>query len=258
MTGRGPEHLRKTTNVVLDALVRAAEQALHGHAIDMRTLEALVAELKDSIAFDDFYHRSYRELMEVVAGDSIEQRRTNAFGRLMMHPLSELFSEERLDRVLVPNIFSFLRMVLGEEEEAVYAERCKAIVGALRDDLADSFTWDAFYADPEAKIVLWHVLVRISASFKRYDLRKDWFIKLMQYRPTTVSLASNAFVTKEHSPYEDPIKFGEREFCMFFHALFDPLQNLDRKDEAAFLKEFGADPHHLIGGFLVNLSTCAI
>ncbi|ARJ68048.1 hypothetical protein WV31_05710 [Magnetospirillum sp. ME-1] len=257
MTGRGPEHLRKTTNVVLDALVRAAEQALHGHAIDMRTLEALVAELKDSVAFDDFYRRSYRELMEVVEGESMEQRRTNAFGRLMLHPLSGLFSEDRLDRVLVPNIFSFLHMVLGDEE-AVAAERCNAIVKTLKDDLGDHFTWDSFYADAEAKVISWHVLVKIAASFKRYDLRKDWFIKLMQYRPTTVSLASNAFVTKEHSPYDDPIQFGEREFCMFFHALFDPLQNLDRKDEAAFHKEFGTDPHHLIGGFLVNLATCAI
>jgi hypothetical protein len=257
MTGRGPEHLRKTTNVVLDALVRAAEQALHGHAIDMRTLEALVAELKDSIAFDDFYHRSYRELMEVVEGESIEQRRTNAFGRLMLHPLSRLFSEDRLDRVLVPNILSFLHMVLGDEE-TVAADRCNVIIKGLKDELGDHFTWDVFYDDPEAKIILWHVLAKIAALFKRYDLRKDWFIKLMQYRPTTVSLASNAFVTKEHSPYDDPIQFGEREFCMFFHAMFDPLQNLNRKDEAAFLKEFGADPHHLIGGFLVNLATCAI
>ncbi|BAE51503.1 hypothetical protein [Paramagnetospirillum magneticum] len=257
MTGRGPEHLRKTTNVVLDALTRAAEQALHGHAIDMRTLEALVAELKESTAFDDFYRRSYRELMEVVEGESIEQRRTNAFGRLMLHPLSGLFSEEKLDRVLVPNIFSFLHMVLGDEE-AIAAERCGALVTQLKEEKGDHFTWDIFYDDPEAKLILWHVLVKISASFKRYDLRKDWFIKLMQYRPTTVSLASNAFVTKEHSPYDDPIQFGEREFCLFFHAMFDPLQNLDRKDEVAFQREFGADPHHLIGAFLVNLATCAI
>ena len=118
------------------------------------------------------------------------------------------------------------------------------------------FTWDAFYDDPEAKQVLWHTLVRISASFKRYELRKDWFIKLMQYRPTTVSLASNAFMTREHDPSEEPIHFGEREFCIFFHALFDPLQNLSPRDDAAFRKEFGSDPHHLIGEFLVNLSMC--
>lgn len=258
MTGRGPDHLRNTTNIVLDALVRAAEQSLHGQPIDMRTLESLVDELKQSAAFDDFYHRSYREMMEVVEGESLEQRRTNAFGRLMLHPLSPLFSEERLDRLLVPNIFNFLRLVLGDEDEAVLSERCAGIVKALRDDLGDSFTWDVFYADPEAKIVQWQVLVKIAASFKRYDLRKDWFLKLMQYRPTTVSLASNAFITKDHGPYEDPIQFGEREFCLFFHALFDPLTDLDRRDSEAFQKEFGSDPHHLIGGFLVNLATCVV
>ena len=257
MTGRGPGHLRKTTNVVLDALVQAAEQALHGHALDMHTLEALVNGLKVSTAFDDFYHRSYREMMEVVEGEKREQRRTNAFGRLMHHPLSHLFTDGSLDRVLIPNIFSFLHLVLGDEEE-VYAERCAAIVAALKEDLGDHFTWDAFYDDPEAKVVLWKVLVQISASFKRYDLRKDWFIKLMQYRPTTVSLASNAFMTREHDPSEEPIHFGEREFCIFFHAMFDPLQNLSAKEEVAFKAEFGTDPHHLIGGFLVNLATCAI
>ena len=257
MTGRGPGHLRKTTNVVLDALVQAAEQALHGHALDMHTLEALVNQLKGSTAFDDFYHRSYREMMEVVEGEKREQRRTNAFGRLMHHPLSPLFTDGALDRVLIPNIFSFLHLVLGDEEE-VYAERCAGIVSALKEDLGDNFTWDAFYDDPEAKVVLWKVLVQVAASFKRYDLRKDWFIKLMQYRPTTVSLASNAFMTREHDPSEEPIHFGEREFCIFFHAMFDPLQNLSIKEEAAFKAEFGTDPHHLIGGFLVNLSMCAV
>jgi hypothetical protein len=100
-------------------------------------------------------------------------------------------------------------MVLGDEE-AVAAERCHAIVKTLKDDLGDHFTWDAFYADAEAKVISWHVLVKIAASFKRYELRKDWFIKLMQYHPTTVSLASNAFVTKEHSPYDDPISSATR------------------------------------------------
>jgi hypothetical protein len=195
--------------------------------------------------------------MEIVESEKREQRRTNAFGRLMLHPLSQLFHDERLDRALITNIFSFLHMVLGDELD-VLSEKCKEVVGALKDDLGDHFSWDAFYDDPEAKIVLWRTLVHISGSFKRYDLRKDWFIKLMQYRPTSVSVASNAFITREHDPNEEPLVFGEHEFCLFFHALFDPLTELAPKEDAAFRKEFGADPHHLIGGFLVNLSTCAI
>ena len=257
MGARGPLHLRKTTNVVLDALVVAVEGACHGQPLSMPLLENIVAELKASAGFEDFYHRSSREMMDIVEGEKREQRRSHAFGRLVMHPLSPLFEDETLDRALVTNIFSFLHLVLGDEAE-VYAQRCKDIVQSLKDDLGDYFTWDAFYDDPHAKLILWHTLVHISASFKRYDLRKDWFIKLMQYRPATVSLASNAFVTREHDTSEEPLVFGEREFCIFFHALFDPLTELSPKDDAAFRKEFGSDPHHLIGGFLVNLSMCLV
>ncbi|CAA7622730.1 conserved hypothetical protein [Candidatus Terasakiella magnetica] len=257
MGPRGPRHLRKTTNAVLDALLSAVEQVAHGRPVAMTVLEDVVAGLKVSGSFDDFYHRSYREMMEIVESEKREQRRSNAFGRLVMHPLSPFFHDESLDRQLVPNIFSFLHLVLGDEAD-VYSQRCLDIVHDLKDDLAEDFTWDAFYDDPAAKVVLWHTLVHISASFKRYDLRKDWFIKLMQYHPTTVSVSSNAFVTRDHDPSEEPLVFGEREFCMFFHALFDPLTNLPPKDDAAFRKEFGADPHHLIGSFLVNLSMCAI
>ena len=257
MGPRGPRHLRKTTNVVLDALLQAVEMAGHGQPLSMMILEDVVARLKQSIDFEEFYHRSYREMMEIVETEKREQRRTNAFGRLVMHPLSPLFHDGTLDRDLVTNIFSFLHLVLGDETEA-YGRRCKDVVDAIREDLGDDFTWDAFYDDLDAKLVLWHTLVGISASFKRYDLRKDWFIKLMQYRPTTVSLASNAFITRDVDPSEEPLVFGEREFCIFFHALFDPLTNLSARDDAAFRKEFGTDPHHLIGQFLVNLSTCIV
>jgi hypothetical protein len=257
MGARGPRHLRKTTNVVLDALVTAVEQAGHGQPLGMSALLGIVAGLKVSASFDDFYHRSYREMMDIVESEKREQRRTNAFGRLVIHPLSPLFEAESLDRALVSNIFSFLHLVLGDEAE-VYSKRCNDIIQALKDDSGDEFTWDQFYDDSEAKLVLWHTLIHISASFRRYELRKDWFIKLMQYRPSTVSLASNAFVTRDHDPNEEPLVFGEREFCMFFHALFDPLTELPPKDDAAFRKEFGSDPHHLIGGFLVNLSMCLV
>lgn len=257
MSERGPQHLRKTTNVVLDALLMAVEKAAHGQSLSLTMLDSIVSGLKVSATFEDFYHRSYREMMEIVEGEKREQRRSNAFGRLFVHPLSPLFKDGTLDRALVPNTLNFLHMVLGDEVEA-HAERCRAIVDALRDELGDHFTWDAFYDDGEAKVVLWRTLVQISASFKRYDLRKDWFIKLMQNRPTAVSLASNAFVVRDHDPNEEPIVFGEHEFCAFFHALFDPLAELSARDDAAFRKEFGADPHHLIGGFLVNLASCTV
>ncbi len=258
MGSRGPKLLRRTTNHVLDALLQAAETAYSGKPLSKDTLHDIVEGLKISGQFDEFYRRAYRELMEVVDEEKLEQRRQNAFGRLMVHPLTELFHKDILDRDILPNVFSFFHLVLGDEAET-YGERCTERVRELRERLGDEFSWDAFYDDPAAKIVLWHTLVRIANSFKRWDVRKDWFMKLMQYTPSTVSLGQSAFVVREHAPgHDEPRVFGNHHFCAFFQALFSPLTDMDKADEARFRAEFGTDPHHLIGQFLVHLAACEV
>lgn len=258
MGSRGPKLLRRTTNVVLDALLQAAETAYRGKPLSRETLHDIVEGLKISAQFDPFYHHAYRELMEVVDEEKLEQRRQNAFGRLMVHPMSELFHKDILSRDILPNVFSFFHLVLGDEAE-IYGERCLQRVQELREDLAENFTWDALYNDPEAKKVMWYTLVRIANSFKRWDVRKDWFMKLMQYTPNTVSLGQSAFVVREHpNGHDEPRVFTNHHFCAFFQALFSPLTDMDKIDEAAFRKEFGVDPHHLIGQFLVHLAACEV
>lgn len=258
MGSRGPRHLRKTTNVVLDALIKAAEASYRSSPLGMNALKDIVESLKRSPDFEDFYRRSYRELMDIVEAEKNEQRRTNAFGRLIVHPLGQLIDDGTIDRDLLPNIFSFIHLVLGDDSDR-YGEECQEIVRQLKAELREDFTWDAFYGDPRAKLILWRTLVRIAASFKRWDLRKDWFMKLMQYTPTSVSTASNAFVVRERDHLDGPRVFGEHEFCAFFHALFAPLtEHFGRADEDLFRHEFGQDPHHHIGQFLVHLAACVV
>ncbi|WP_338086844.1 hypothetical protein [Magnetospirillum aberrantis] len=257
MGSRGPKLLRRTTNVVLDALLQAAEGAYRDKPLSRDVLHDIVDGLKISSHFDDFYRRVYRELMEVVDEEKLEQRRQNAFGRLMVHPMSELFHKEILSRDILPNVFSFFHLVLGDEAE-IYGERCLRRVRDLREEMGENFSWDDFYNDRQAKSVLWHTLVRIADSFKRWDVRKDWFMKLMQYTPSTVSLGQSAFMVREHANHDEPHIFNNHHFCAFFQALFSPLTDMDKADEKQFHEEFGADPHHLIGQFLVHLAACNV
>lgn len=257
MAARGPKILRSTTNHVLDALLSAAERAFHGGPVSLSGLHDILAGLKTSPQFDDFYRRAYDDLRQAVEQEKMEGKRANAFGRLVVHPLGGLFEDGTLDRALLPNVFSFLHLVLGDDAH-LYGERCQEIVAGLKAELGEDFTWDAFYEAPAAKCILWHTLVRIAASFKRWDLRKDWFLKLMQYTPSTVSLGQSAFVVRETDHAEEPRVFGNREFCAFFAALFAPLTHISAEDEDLFRQEFGTDPHHLIGPFLVHLAACPV
>jgi hypothetical protein len=256
MSIRGSKVLRRTTNTVLDALLHAAEAAHHGKPMTMAELHDIVAGLKTSPQFEGFFHRAYGEVVEVVEAEKLEQKRHNAFGRLMVHQLSELFDQGVLDRDILPNIFSFFHLVLGDDAEA-YGQHCQEIVRNLRDEMGEEFSWHAFYHDPRAELILWRTLTRIAASFKRWDLRKDWFMKLMQYTPSTVSVGPSAFVIRgQHDHGEERKVFGEHEFCAFFQALFGPVMEMDKAAEDRFRKEFGTDPHHLIGPFLVHLAAC--
>ncbi len=255
MGTHGPKFLRKTTNVVLDALLQAAERAYGGRPVAVEALHEIVQGLKNSAQFDPFYTQSFHELSKIVDGEKLSNQRQHAFGRLMLHPLSHALDQGPLNRDMLPNIFSFFHLVLGEDAET-YASRSQDIVKGLRDELGEDFTWDAFYLDPDARIIQWHTLVRIAQSFKRWDVRKDWFMKLMQYTPTSVSVGPSAFVMREIDHDEEPKLFTNREFCIFFRGLFSSLDELTANEEKAFAKEFGQPPHHLIGQFLLHLAAC--
>lgn len=258
MSIRGGRVLRRTTNTVLDALLHAAEAAHHGKPMTMGELHDIVAGLKASPQFDDFYRRAYGEIVETVEAEKLEQKRHNAFGRLMVHQISTLLDQGVLSRDILPNIFSFFHLVLGDDAEA-YGERCVELVADLRREMGEDFSWSAFYHDPRAELILWHTLTRIAASFKRWDLRKDWFMKLMQYTPNTVSVGPSAFVMREpHDHGEEHKAFGDHEFCAFFGGMFHSLTEMDNAAENRFRKEFGTDPHHLIGPFLVHLAACGV
>lgn len=257
MIETGAEQLRKVINVVLDALVQAAEQAAGGRPLPTPLLVEIVAGLKQSKAFDDFYQRSYSDLVAQATNAEFDSRRTNAFGRLILRPLDPLFEAGRLDRALIPNLFNFLHMALGEEADA-HAIRCRDLLAALREEKGIAFSWEAFYSDPEIKEIFWRVLLRIAESFRRFDLRRDWFIKLMQHRQNTVSLASNAFYAIDHDPAAEPIAFEEDQFALLFHAWFDPLEDLTPPEALAFRRSLGKGPQELIGPFLTRLAACRV
>ena len=259
MARRGPRYMRRTTNSMLDALLQSVKKACSEQGLNWEVLHGIVEHLKSSPGFDHFYDHAYEQLVEEIKEEELEQKRVYAFGRLMIHPLAPLLRDGTFERSILPNVFSFFHLVLGDDAE-IFNQTCLDIVARLKEKRGEDFTWLDFYDDIDAKMVQWRTLVRIAESFKRWDVRKDWFLNLMQYTPTTISTAQNAFVVKEHAAEEraEPHIFTNREFCLFFQALFSPLTEIAAKDGAAFRAEFGSDPHHRIGPFLMHLAACPI
>ncbi len=254
MSLQGRKVLRSAANIVLDALLHAISGHAKGGSVSIATLEAVVNNLKQSRDLDHYFDQVFQEVQAVVEEAQQDKNRTNFFGRLMLEPLSDCFDAGELERSAIPNIFSFFHLVMGDEIK-ILNERCSEIVNELRESLGEEFSWDAFYDNADAKSIRWRTLVRIAKSFKHWEARVDWFIKLMQYEPNTISQGSNAFIIKKkHDGQEKPHLFGQKEFKIFFTHLFKPLRELNSADEKRFEAEFGAPANSIIGTFMVRLA----
>jgi len=254
MSERGPLYLKQTAHMVLDAFVLAIETAHGNSAITRDDLSAVLDRLKNDPGLDSFFERHYSHLAEIASDAFLDQKRIDNFGRLMAHPLNESFDRGLLDRAILPSYFSFLHMILGDEKEAL-AEQCYATSRELKSEMGDRFTWNHFYNDPRSVEMVWHVLVKIAQSFARFDIRKDWFITLMQNRPTAVSIASNAFIPQnpnDHEP-EEAHPFGENHFYLLMADLFDSLHHLTTAQEIRFRSLFGKSSIELVGPFLRHI-----
>lgn len=251
MTDWGRDDLRRFVSQVLDSYVSALDQKHGGSAVSAAQLRDVARMLEGSTALDAIINATYRRIKDEAAKELIRNRRREPFKRLMVHPLTPGLDSGALPRDMLPNYFNFLHLVLGDETESL-SRLCVTICKDERHE--DGVDWDAFYEDDRAKFVLWTVLHRIAASFKRFDTRRDWFIGLMQNKQTAMSLGSNAFVPlpPENEPKE-PRPFGADEFNALFGALFGPLRKPGLEDEAHFIEVMKDPPKKVFADMWANL-----
>ncbi len=238
----GPRQIRNTANELLDAFIRAVEQTHADKPIGAAELRRVAEALKASPDFDALYDRAYQELQGQALAQALaverDAQRVEMFHRVVTHPLDELLDEEVIARDALPNFFNFLRLVLGDEVDALQ-ERCVAAHDEIKAKAGDRFTWDMLYADDRAKLVLYEVLARVADAFKRFDARKEWFIGLMQYAPATIGVASNVYVP---NPKAKTWSFGPEEFTQMFRHLFRPVRDMSAADKALFTQKLGRTP----------------
>jgi hypothetical protein len=243
MTDGGPRKIRDTANTLLDAFVRAVERAYEGRPVSAAELQRVADTLKISHDFDAIYEKTFNDLQtQAVAyamAQSHDSQRVELFHRVITHPLGPMLEAETLSRDALPNFFNFLRLVLGEEVDA-FQQRCMDAYDDLKKKQGESFDWNMLYADDRAKAVVYSVLQRIAAAFKRFDVRKQWFIDLMQYQPTNIGIATNVFVPNPHR--DKNWNFGEAEFKQMLKCLFAPVRKMTDGERALFEKEVGATP----------------
>lgn len=238
---------------ILEAFVAGVAERHPGKPVGVGELNAAAHAIAASPAFDALVDRFHRRIVEEATRAISRKQRRNPFRRLIVHPIGAAFEAGLLTRDILPSYFNFIHLVMGDEEMKAYDEQCQAIL----DEHApgEDFDWDRFYHDQRAKQILWTVLRHIAESFKRFEIRRDWLIGLMQTKRQAVSVASMAFlpIRPEEVAEERNVAFGNREFLILFECLFGPMRDLSPADHTAFFRAFGLQPEEAFGDLLAHL-----
>lgn len=205
------------------------------------------------------YARAEAGCEEAFTIRQIDALRHDRLGRLVTRPFAHLFGlpAAGIERKNLPQFFTALRMILGDDEYDALKARCGEIAEGCRD--AEGIVdWDRFHADDEAAAIREQMLVAIARSFRRFEPRVDWFLIVMNSTTSAISLGSSAFIPRkaEDKPAHE---FTERNVCRLFEALFADWrpEHFDEARRAAFEKRWGSPPAKIFGPLFVDLQGLA-
>lgn len=258
---QGPEapegqHCRHVSGIAVRALLDLVREI----AVDGNVAVADVERIAQAILsaggpLATIYYQQTRTCEDIFNRIAIERQRRDPLGRMIVHPIAHLLDTPTgIERRRLPQFLSAMRMMVGEEAHEQLRARAKALATAHRGP-DGMVAWDTLHEDPEAGLILEHVLVLVAKSFTRFDARRDWFLVVLNANPSAVSTGSTSFVTLKA---EDRAQFAFTEAHMgrLFDALYAGLK-LDTFTSdriRAFSRRWNLAPEKLLGQFLVEVA----
>lgn len=248
---------RNIVEVALRALLTLADGKAADGMVSMDELRRIGKAVMDTDgALGSCYSAHASQCIAYFEMIECERHRKDFFGRVVTHPLTHLLIDPAsgIERKNLPQFFAAVRMILGEEKNTEFRDLCTGVANELRSG-SQEMPWEDFYADARMLAILEEVQVAIAHSFRHFDPRKEWFLVLMNTDPETVSLATNAFVSKKTG---DKLthQFGDTHLVCLFRALFASIrpEHFDEAREAAFVEAHGQSSKSVFGNFFVELT----
>ncbi len=199
------------------------------------------------------YVAAHASCVTAFAHDQVLQQRRNALGRLLVKPFARLFDDPAagVERAHLGQFFEAVKILLGADKYDQLDRICQDIVADPAQ--GTSQPWEAFYVDPRSEAVFEQVLVDVVRAFQRFDIRREWFLTIMNHNAAYQSTGSRSFVRKGREE-NTAAYFGPRQLDLVLGCMFAVLRQGAGLRGQDFQRRQGIGVEALCGPMMLHLT----
>lgn len=222
----------------------AKERAENGH-VSVASLDFVAQAIQSDPEVRRKYCDAHFENCATHMRNSVQMApRINVYGRIIAQPFERLIktSPTIIPSAQLANFFHAMENILGRAEYEGFMERSLRLMGELSYELGNSFSYEDLYAHPDCWDIRWDSQMAMAAFFQKFQIRKDWFKRIMQSNPETPGLGVGRF------PYAD-FHFKAQMMCVF-----EDFTNLSDEERARFEQRYNKAQRKALSAFLANIA----
>ncbi|NVJ90743.1 MAG: hypothetical protein HWE34_03745 [Methylocystaceae bacterium] len=170
--------------------------------------------------------------------------RINVYGRIVSQPFEHLLKNEPpvMASAQLNNFFHAIEIILGRAKYESFMERSLRMMDRLSQEHGSSFRYAHLYDDSECWDIRWDSFMALAGFFSKFQMRKDWYKRVMQSDPETPGVGLGAY------PFSD-FQFKTQMMC-----IFSDFTNFDDTERAHFEERYTKRERKELSAFLANVA----
>lgn len=195
-----------------------------GGTLKLEDLEALSEDFrKKTVSLQKVFQLSFDETIRAREQSILNNKRNDAFERLMVQTVSHLLCDDdvppvhgkSLSRRMLPGFFLALDKMLGDEIIDKFRRDIERIVDQISTDNGDAFDWEDVYQSIEAQSVVLKALITSAYHFDNLKRRSEWLITVINSHLGPMASSMH----KSHQAWQ----FTAKDFNAFLIGYFAPM-----------------------------------
>jgi len=237
---------RSTFAAAVDLFLQLAKEQAHDGKVSIDGLDVIAQAIQNDPEVREKYCSAQIEHCSAHMRMSIlNVPRINVYGRIISQPFEHLLKQDQavLSSAQLPNFFHAIEVILGRAEYEKFMERSLRLMDRVSGEKGNNFTYQDLYVDQKCWEIRWDSFMEIAGFFKKFDLRKDWYKRIMQSDPHTPGLGLG------------PYPFSDFQFKTQMMCIFSAFTNLSDDERALFEKKYSKTKRKEFSTFLANVAS---